>query len=137
MFIAVPNTIRGQVTDISPGHWRVQAINISSSSSNTLLINTYFPCDSRQALEAQDEALEVLELVKRLIETSSCNSVVWYGDINTDFSRNIWQLTLMLPRKDIDMIESCPMDRADCWKVDVIKEIIIVTNQTAHFSALN
>ena len=40
-------------------------------------------------------------------------------------------------RKDIDMIKCFLMDRADCWKVDVIKEIIIVTNQTAHFSALN
>ena len=40
-------------------------------------------------------------------------------------------------RKDIDMIKYFLMDRADCWKVDVIKEIIIVTNQTAHFSALN
>ena len=95
MFIAVPDSIKGQVTDISPGHWRVQAIVISSPSSSTLLINTYLPCDTRHALEAENETTEVLELVKRLIESSSCNSVIWCGDMNTDFSRNSRQVDLV------------------------------------------
>ena len=42
----------------------------------------------------------------------------------------------MLPRKDIDMIESCPMDRTDCWKVDVIKEIIDVKNRQYRLTTL-
>ena len=95
MFIAVPNSIKSQVTDVSPGHWRVQAVTISSSSSCTLLINTYFPCDSRQAEDNLHEAIEVIELVKRLIESSACNSVVWCGDMNSDFRRNSGQVALV------------------------------------------
>ena len=38
MFIAVPNSVKSQVCDVSPGHWRVQAVTISSSSSKTLLV---------------------------------------------------------------------------------------------------
>ena len=45
MFICVPNKIKSCVSDVSPGHWRVQAVLIESSSSKTLLINSYFPFD--------------------------------------------------------------------------------------------
>ena len=134
MFIAVPNTIRGQVTDISPGHWRVQAINISSSSSNTLLINTYFPCDSRQALEAQDEALEVLELVKRLIETSSCNSVVWCGDINTDFSRNTWQVAMLREAiAELNLLKVVDKFPIDFTCINNVNDENVVTSVIDHF----
>ena len=34
-------------------------------------------------------------------------------------------------RKDDDKIEYFPMDRVDSWKVEVIREIIDVKNQTA------
>ena len=95
MFIAVPNSIKSQVTDVSPGHWRVQAVIISSSSSRTLLINSYFPCDTRQAGDALHEAIEVIEVIKRLIESSACNSVIWCGDLNTDFRRNSGQVALV------------------------------------------
>ena len=95
MFIAVPNAMKSQVTDVSPGHWRVQAIVISSSSSRTLLINTYFPCDTRQAADVLNEAIEVLEVIKRLVDNSGCNSVIWCGDINTDFRRNSGQVALV------------------------------------------
>ena len=95
MFIAVPSSIKSQVADVSPGHWRVQAINISSKSSCTLLINTYFPCDYRLAAGDLNETIEVLEIVKKLIESSGCNSVIMTGDINTDFRRNSGQVVLV------------------------------------------
>ena len=95
MFIAVPDSIKGQVADVSPGHWRVQAITISSTSSCTLLINTYFPCDTRLALHDLNEAIEVLEIVKKLIDSTGCNSVIITGDINTDFRRNSGQVALV------------------------------------------
>ena len=43
MFICVPDQIKSSVQDVSPGHWRIQALVISSSESRTLLINPYFP----------------------------------------------------------------------------------------------
>ena len=85
MFIFVPNFMKSQVSDVSPGHWRVQAIVISSADSKTLLINTYFPCDAVNTLE---EAIEVLDIIKRTIDSSQCDSIIWCGDINTDFRRN-------------------------------------------------
>ena len=95
MFIAVPDSIKSQVADVSPGHWRVQAITISSTSSCTLLINTYFPCDTRLAIHDLNEAIEVLEIVKKLIDSTGCNSVIMTGDINTDFTRNSGQVALV------------------------------------------
>ena len=46
LFIAIPDSIKGIIKDVSPGHWRVQAITITSPSSKTLLINSYFPTNS-------------------------------------------------------------------------------------------
>ena len=40
-------------------------------------------------------------------------------------------------KKDIDMIEYFPMEKADCWKVDVIKEIIDVKNRIVHIDNVN
>ena len=47
MFIAVPKIIQNNVTDVSPGFWRIQAVSIKSSSSTILLINSYFPQDPK------------------------------------------------------------------------------------------
>ena len=48
MFIGIPNSIKSFVTDVSPCHWRVQAVIISSQQSRILLINTYFPFNKRE-----------------------------------------------------------------------------------------
>ena len=86
MFIAIPDSIKNLVKDVSPGHWRLQAVTITSSSSKTLLINSYFPTDNRT--ENTQEAFEILDIIKNIIETHPCDSVVWAGDLNADFSRN-------------------------------------------------
>ena len=86
MFIAVPDSIKSQVSDVSPGHWRVQAVTISSTNAKTLLINSYFPCDSgRQAGGNLDEVIEVIAVIKRIVEKNQCDSLILCGDINTDF----------------------------------------------------
>ena len=54
MFICVPDSIKSYVTDISPDHWRIQAVVIESANSKTLLINSYFPYDKRNQ-EDNDE----------------------------------------------------------------------------------
>ena len=45
MFIAIPNHLKRQANDVSPGHWRIQAVKISFS--NILLIKSYFPTDPK------------------------------------------------------------------------------------------
>ena len=95
MFIAVPNSLKSQVVDVSPGHWRVQAVTISSSSSKTLLVNTYLPCDSQHIRDDMEETIEVIGIIKRVYETSGCDSLLWCGDINTDFRRHSRQVDLV------------------------------------------
>ena len=87
MFIAIPDSIKGSVKDVSPNHFRVQAVLISSSRSKTLLINTYLPWDTRTAIES-DDLTETLEVIKSVIENNDCDAVVWAGDVNSDFSRD-------------------------------------------------
>ena len=91
MFIGVPENIKSFIKDVSPNHWRVQAVIIESLSSRTLLINTYFPFDKREGENEageDDELTETLEVIQIVLETNVCDAVVWTGDINSDFKRN-------------------------------------------------
>ena len=54
MFICVPDSIKNCATDVSPGHWRVQAVKIVSGRSSTLLINSYFPYDKKEQIKNSD-----------------------------------------------------------------------------------
>ena len=88
MFIAFPDSIKNQVTDVSPGFWRLQAVKIKFMSSNLLLINSYFPTDPQRNNADNAELLETLGHIKQIIEKNSFDTVLWAGDINSDFSRN-------------------------------------------------
>ena len=65
------------------------------ASIATLLINTYFSCDSLLARDVMEETIEVLEIIRRTVETSRCDSVLWCGDINSDFRRISRQVELV------------------------------------------
>ena len=72
--------IKSKVTDVSPGHWRLQAVVISSGDSKTLLINTYFPFDrGRQAGGNIEEGFELISAIKKTVEESGCLvfNMVW------------------------------------------------------------
>ena len=92
MFICVPNKIKSKVTDVSPGHWRIQAITISSDTARTLVINSYFPFDRREpedgAQVENDDLIDTLGVIRNIITSIECDAVVWAGDINADFARN-------------------------------------------------
>ena len=90
MFICIPDVYSSCVEDISPGHWRVQAVILSDNSSRTLLINSYFPFDKRENGDDVDlsELEETISVIKNVIRNSSCDSVIWAGDINADFTRD-------------------------------------------------
>ena len=93
MFIAYPDNIKDKVTDVSPGYWRLQAVKIKLSNSTILLINSYFPTDSRRNNIADTDLLETLSNVKKIIDMNPSDSILWAGDINSDFSRNSYHTT--------------------------------------------
>ena len=41
MFVAVPDNLKERFSDVSPTHWRVQAVTFDS----TFIINVYLPTD--------------------------------------------------------------------------------------------
>ena len=88
MFIAVPNSLINHVNDVSPGHWRIQAVTISLPSSTILLINSYFPTDPKTNNFNDDDLQETLQVITNVIDKNEFNSVLLLGDINCDFVRN-------------------------------------------------
>ena len=84
MFICFPESIKSCISDVSPGHWRVQAVVISSSESRTLLINSYFPYDRRDSQDSviqNDELAEVIGIIQTVIRNTECDALV--GDTNS------------------------------------------------------
>ena len=95
MFIAIPNKISGKIKDISPNHWRLQAILVNAFDRCLLIINSYFPQDSRY-VEYKDEGLEeTLAEIQEILEKNHFDDVLLVGDINADFTRKtgfIWRM---------------------------------------------
>ena len=76
------------MTDVSPGHWRLQAVKIKLLTSSLLLINPYFPTDPQRDNAESADLLHTLSNIKRIIEVNPCDNILWAGDINSDFSCN-------------------------------------------------
>ena len=87
MFIAIPEYLKENVTDVSPGHWRVQACILKINMSNILILNTYYPCDPKTLRFDDSELLEVFDSIDKILEKNEFHQLVWGGDINCDFSR--------------------------------------------------
>ena len=62
---------------------------IESKSSTTLVINSYFPTDSREINGRGDnlELTETIEFIKTVIEAHQCEAIIWAGDANADLER--------------------------------------------------
>ena len=88
MFIAIPESIKSCVTDVSPNSWRIQAVTILFGNRKVLLINSYFPTDPRRPDADEAELLEVLGHIQNVIRSNAFDSLLWAGDINADFARN-------------------------------------------------
>ena len=88
MFICVPNIIKSSVCDVSPGHWRVQAVILSRGNTKTLLINSYFPFDQREDEDDCHDLIETICVIKNVIRDCNCDAVMLIGDINADYTRN-------------------------------------------------
>ena len=105
MFIAMPHQFRNQIVDISPCNWRVQAILLQLSSVKILIINSYFPVDPKNNNADYDELLETLQCIRSVISNNDHNTVLWAGDINSDFSRNTRHV--QLTKSFIDELNLC------------------------------
>ena len=68
MFIAVPNSMKSCIEDVSPGYWRLQAIIIKNGNSRLLLINSYFPTDPLTIRFDDAELIETLEYLKKIFD---------------------------------------------------------------------
>ena len=88
MFIAVPKEIKENVKDISPNHWRTQAVIVHTLECDILVINSYFPTDPKtQDFDAAD-LLSTLDAINEVLNTNKFDHVVWAGDLNAHFNRN-------------------------------------------------
>ena len=97
MFIVVPDEIKELVVDVSPNHWRVQAITLQSPSNRLLIINSYFPNDPKISEFDTSELLTTLSAINSVMEGNEFDNIIWTGDINADFMRNT-QFTSIIER---------------------------------------
>ena len=90
-----PKEIKESVKDISPTHWRTQGVIVHTLECDILVINSYFPSDPKmQNFDAAD-LLSTLDVINEVLNTNKFDHVVWAGDLNADFYRNI-KLTLII-----------------------------------------
>ena len=76
------------VSRIPSTSFRILAAKFSFPSISLLVVNTYFMCDPRADNFDDTELLELLDDLRNVIVESKCRSLLWAGDLNTDFSRN-------------------------------------------------
>ncbi len=87
MFIAIPVELRSSVKDVSPSHWRIQAIIVKTEKSSILIINSYFPTDPRVSDFDMSELESTLNCINEVISNNQFGELIWCGDLNAEFSR--------------------------------------------------
>lgn len=88
MFITVPKKCKECVKEIRTNHWRLQAITLTSPSNRILILNSYFPTDPKVSDFDTSDLLSTLSAINDILENAEFSTVVWTGDINTNFLRN-------------------------------------------------
>ena len=88
LFMALSDAISSQVKDISPSHWRLQTALLRSGARTMMLINAYFPVDSRLNDAGCKELSEVIAEVKQLVDKHKITDILLCGDMNCDFRRD-------------------------------------------------
>ena len=74
------------VTDVSPASPRIQAVSMKLGVKTILLINSYFPTDTQKS-DDLTELMTTLLSIQKIIEDNHFDSLIWTGDVNTDFQR--------------------------------------------------
>ena len=111
MFIAIPKNNVLSIEDLSPDNYRIQAIRINMGTP-FLIINTYLPCDNYN--DNINELVEILSIIRNVIDNSGVGQVIWTGDLNADFLRGTAHCVAIM-----DLIEELGLMIAwDKFKVD-------------------
>ena len=87
MFIAIPAILKETIIDVSPNNHRVQATLLAMNAEIFLIVNTYFPTDTRNNIAA-DDIQSALEAIDTVIENSNVTKVFFTGDINCNFMKH-------------------------------------------------
>ena len=74
--------------DVSPNHWRIQAVVINTINSKILVINSYFPNDPKSNDFGTSDLLTTLEAINQILITEQFDHLIWAGDLNADFDRH-------------------------------------------------
>ena len=119
MFIAVAEEIKELVTDISPNHWRIQAVILQTVNNIILIINSYFPTDSKIADFDESELLTTLSTIESVLDENEYDDVVWAGDINAEFSRNTHYTNVI----QSFVVEKSLLKCWDKWPIDFSHEL--------------
>ena len=93
--MAIPDVMKENVTDISPSHWRIQAALIKKKNSKIMIINSYFPQDSKSLTTLDHQLEELIAAINSLLMNYQFDDVIWMGDVNADFCRNtkhVWRI---------------------------------------------
>ena len=85
MFVCVPDKFKNNVSDVSPGHWRIQAVLLNVKNRRILITNLYLPVDKNVNViyDGSKEVLdETLSIVDKLIEDVESGGIVIASDLN-------------------------------------------------------
>ena len=75
LFISVPEHFKNNIQDISPGYWRLQAALIEAGDSTILLINSYFPVNTKAVTIDEVELNEIFQHIRDIIDNNNFYSL--------------------------------------------------------------
>ena len=85
-----------------------------------------------------DEAIEVIEIIKRIIEENKCQFIVLCGDINTDFRRRTGQVDLVRDAiEQLHLLKAWDKYMLDFTRVCYRNENNVTTSVLDHFFLLH
>ena len=127
------------VSKVECNNFRVQATKFQFSSSNLLVINSYFMCDSGNNFD-DNELHALLAEIRRVIEVSECQNISLMGDLNCDFSRQTPFVQIVrnfCESLSIQPIWSHPRHDTQCRIVPVSHTYCQIVNNVARHSCVD
>ena len=76
------------VTNITSENFRIQAVKVNFPEAEIVLVNLYFMVDTQNNNDDDNELLNLLAELTRIIDESDCSNLLLAGDFNCDFARN-------------------------------------------------